>query len=109
LVEDARRAGLKVQPYLDVKDVLANRARFWAGYAERLSALKRSATQRLGELTLSRAHQTLLVEAIEAYCRTAMADHRPFEASSATASDEAVVDFYMRYYAQPIRLFLMHP
>jgi 2-polyprenyl-3-methyl-5-hydroxy-6-metoxy-1,4-benzoquinol methylase len=106
LAREARRVGLTARPHIDVRKVLAKRARFWAGYAQRLEALRGAAATRLGELTLSREHRALLLESIDAYCRTALADHRSFEASRSAASDEAVIDFFMRYYAQPIRFFL---
>jgi len=108
LRQEARRAGLKVRPHIDFDKVLARRARFWAGYQERLDTVKNSAAARLGELTLSRAHRALLLQSIDAYCRTALAHHQSFEASRPTASDEAVIDFFMRYYAHPIRVFLTH-
>jgi 2-polyprenyl-3-methyl-5-hydroxy-6-metoxy-1,4-benzoquinol methylase len=107
----ATAASLRMTPHLDVRGVLASRHRwrgraFWAGYAERLAALKQTSAAKLDTLTMSAAHRALLNEAIAGYCREALDSHRRFEVSLRAATDQDIVAFYLRYYAQPLRFFL---
>ena len=69
-------------------------------------ALGSVAASRLDELGMSPAHRTLLRDSIRNYCREALASHRAFEAGLPRISDDDVIGFYLRYYAQPIRCFL---
>jgi 2-polyprenyl-3-methyl-5-hydroxy-6-metoxy-1,4-benzoquinol methylase len=108
LQAEALRAGLTAWPHLDTARVLGDRGRFWTGYATRLEDLRRSAGERLDRLQMSSAHRTLLRDAIAGYCRDALDSHRAFEAALPAASDADVIAFYMKYYAQPMRLFLTH-
>jgi 2-polyprenyl-3-methyl-5-hydroxy-6-metoxy-1,4-benzoquinol methylase len=108
LAEYARSTGLRITPHLDVAGLLANRNRFWTGYAARLDDLERTSTARLGELALSSAHHALLRDSIRRYCRDALASHRAFEAGFPQMSEDDVIAFYLRYYAQPIRCFFSH-
>jgi 2-polyprenyl-3-methyl-5-hydroxy-6-metoxy-1,4-benzoquinol methylase len=108
LADDARRSGLRITPHLDRAGLLANRHAFWSGYAQRFDELERTTSARLEELDLSVAHRTRLRDAIHRYCRDAVAAHRAFEAGLSRMSDDDVVLFYLKYYAQPIRAFLSH-
>jgi len=108
LTEMARAASLKITPHLDIAGLLANRHRFWTGYQERLDELERSTAVRLEELEMSSAHRLLLRDSIRTYCRDARASHHDFEAGVSRMSDDEVIGFYLRYYAQPIRCFLGH-
>lgn len=108
IVEYARDAGLKTVPHLDSSAVLSATPRFWSGYSERLDELRRAARARLDRLTLSPAHRAVLTDSIENYCKESATRHREFEARLPQLSDDDVVAFYMRYYAQPIRALLSH-
>jgi 2-polyprenyl-3-methyl-5-hydroxy-6-metoxy-1,4-benzoquinol methylase len=108
LSAEALRAGLTARPHLDAARVLGGRDRFWTGYATRLEELQRSAADRLDQLELSPAHRARLSDAIRGYCHDAVESHRAFEAALPAASDADVIAFYMKYYAQPMRLFLTH-
>jgi 2-polyprenyl-3-methyl-5-hydroxy-6-metoxy-1,4-benzoquinol methylase len=99
-------AGLRAEPFVDRAGVLANRAGFWQGYVGRLDELERSAGSRLDTLPLSSAHRAVLRDAIRSYRAEADAQHRAFEAALPHASDDDVIAFFMRYYAQPIRATL---
>jgi 2-polyprenyl-3-methyl-5-hydroxy-6-metoxy-1,4-benzoquinol methylase len=108
IVEYARDAGLKTMPHLDASAVLQGSPPFWSGYAERLEELRRAASARLDTFTLSPAHRVVLADSVDQYCNESVTRHREFEARLRHLSEDDVLAFYMRYYAQPIRALLSH-
>ena len=62
----------------------------------------------LGRLTLSPRHRGLILYAVEAYGRTFREAHEAFAAAQPGLPEDAVLDFYMAWYAQPLRFLLRH-
>jgi SAM-dependent methyltransferase len=101
-------AGLIMTPHLDRAMVLDTRHAFWTGHREWLADLRSASSAKLEALEMSTVHRALLLDAIDRYCGEAEESHRRFEADLPRASDDEVIAFYLRYYAQPIRFFLSH-
>jgi 2-polyprenyl-3-methyl-5-hydroxy-6-metoxy-1,4-benzoquinol methylase len=102
----AAAAGMRIAPYLDVAAVLRDRHGFWKDYARTASKLEVEVLEGVARLEASDAEKASLRAALGAYLRRFEEAHAAFEAQGGRIPETDVLDFYLTYYAQPLRFFL---
>ena len=99
---------LRLEPLEDRRSILDARATFWRDYIRRLEELEVAVRGELAGLAISPGHRHLILDRLQDYGRTFRADHQAFAAAQPGLPEEGVVEFYMTYYAQPLRFLLRH-
>jgi SAM-dependent methyltransferase len=87
---------------------LRTRGAFWRGYVRRLEALGREVRGDLARLALPPGSRDLIEGRFEAYGRRWVEAHGAFADAEPRLPEDAVLDFYMTWYAQPLRFWLRH-
>jgi SAM-dependent methyltransferase len=107
IVEILRHVGLTAGPFVDSRPILDKERPFWAGFRERIEEVKTRVSTGIHRLPARPALRELLQTNLRRYCDQYLQDH--VQLSSTTGvSDEALIAFFMDYYAQPIQLVLRH-
>jgi SAM-dependent methyltransferase len=108
LADMAAAAALRLIPREDRRSILRRRARFWRDYPGRLRTLEAEVRAALDRLPLSPRHRGLIQYSVDAYGRAFREAHDAFAAAEPGAPEDTVLDFYMTWYAQPLRFLLRH-
>jgi 2-polyprenyl-3-methyl-5-hydroxy-6-metoxy-1,4-benzoquinol methylase len=104
----AGERSLRLEPIENREAIVRTRGAFWRAYARRLEDLGRGLRRDLARLAMPPRHHDLIQRAFEAYRRTWLDAHHAFADAESRLAEEAVVDFYMTWYAQPLRFLLRH-
>lgn len=107
LMDTLANAGFTASPFVDSRPVLDRQSPFWAGFRERIRDLEARVTAGVDRLPARPALREQLRTGLRSYCRCYEEDHERISSAAAT-QDEALMAFYMDYYAQPIQLVLRH-
>jgi 2-polyprenyl-3-methyl-5-hydroxy-6-metoxy-1,4-benzoquinol methylase len=104
----AGQRSLRLEPLEDREAILGTRGTFWRDYARRAEDLGRGVEEDLARLAMPARHRDLIQARFQEYARTWREAHQAFAEAEPRLPEEAVVDFYMTWYAQPLRFLLRH-
>jgi hypothetical protein len=108
LVETLQRIGFTSMPFVDSRPILDRKRPFWLGFHGRCLELEARVAASINALSARPALRQLLLINLRRYCARFLEDHRALS-SPAQTSDEALVAFFMNYYAHTMQLVLRHP